>query len=103
MAKNIFRTGKQTRPKTAVRGQRYRCAVCRKRSPKPVKTPAPWYCPICLRTIRREGQPTPWPSSELLPPAETAVVETTSWQTTATPGSAEWLVSISPAACVTNR
>lgn len=47
MAKGFFRSGKQTRPKTAVRGKRYLCAVCRKRSPKPVKTPAPWYCPRC--------------------------------------------------------
>ena len=49
MARNILRTGKQTRPKTAVKGKRYRCARCRKRSPKPVKTPAPWYCPNCLK------------------------------------------------------
>jgi hypothetical protein len=48
MAKNILRTGKQTRPKTSVKGKRYRCAKCRKRSPKPVRTPAPWYCPNCL-------------------------------------------------------
>jgi hypothetical protein len=45
----FFRTGKKTRPKTAVQGKRYRCAVCRKRSPRPVKTPAPWYCPACLK------------------------------------------------------
>lgn len=48
MARNILRTGKKSRPKTAVKGKRYRCAMCRKRSPKPVKTPAPWYCPTCL-------------------------------------------------------
>jgi hypothetical protein len=47
MAKRVLRTGKKVRPKTAVKGKRFRCAVCRKRSPKPVKTPAPWYCPIC--------------------------------------------------------
>ncbi len=47
MARNILRTGKKTRPKTAEKGKRYRCAKCRKRSPKPVKTPAPWYCPSC--------------------------------------------------------
>jgi late competence protein required for DNA uptake (superfamily II DNA/RNA helicase) len=29
-------------------GKRFRCAKCRKRSPKPIKTPAPWYCPNCL-------------------------------------------------------
>jgi len=49
MARNILRTGKQTRPKTAVKGKRYHCAKCRKRSPKPVKTAAPWYCPNCLK------------------------------------------------------
>jgi ribosomal protein L37AE/L43A len=47
MAKYTLRTGKQTRPKTAVKGKRYRCARCRKRSPKPVKAPAPWYCTNC--------------------------------------------------------
>lgn len=47
MTRNIFKTGKRTRPKTTVKGKRYRCARCRKRSPKPVKTPAPWYCPRC--------------------------------------------------------
>ena len=47
MARNIPRTGKKVRPKTAVKGKRYRCAGCRKRSPKPIKTPAPWYCPAC--------------------------------------------------------
>jgi ribosomal protein L37AE/L43A len=47
MVRNTVRTGKKTRPKTAVKGKRYRCARCRKRSPKPVKTPAPWYCPNC--------------------------------------------------------
>ena len=31
---------KKVRPKTAVKG---------KRSPKPVKTPAPWYCPKCFK------------------------------------------------------
>lgn len=48
MAKNILRTGKKVRPKTAIKGKRYRCARCRKRSPKPVKTSAPWYCSNCL-------------------------------------------------------
>jgi ribosomal protein L37AE/L43A len=47
MARSIPRTGKKSRPKTAVKGKRYRCAKCRKRSPRPVKTPAPWYCPQC--------------------------------------------------------
>lgn len=49
MGKHLFKSGKQTRPKTAAKGKRYRCAKCRKRSPKPVKTPAPWYCPRCLQ------------------------------------------------------
>jgi ribosomal protein L37AE/L43A len=47
MAKQVFKSGKQVRPKTAVKGKRYRCAKCRKRSPKPVKTSAPWVCPKC--------------------------------------------------------
>ena len=45
--KNIPRTGKRYRPRTAIKGKRYRCATCHKRSPQPVKTPAPWYCPKC--------------------------------------------------------
>ena len=49
MAEKALRTGKQARPKTAVKGKRFHCAGCRKRSPKPVKTPAPWYCPDCLK------------------------------------------------------
>ncbi len=49
MAKNFPRTGKKTRPKTAVKGKRFLCAKCRKRSPRPVTTPAPWYCPKCLK------------------------------------------------------
>src|SRR5947209_1855441 len=32
----FFQSGKQTRPKTALKGKRYRCARCRKRSPRPV-------------------------------------------------------------------
>ena len=51
MAKNFPRTGKKLRPKTALKGKRYLCAKCRKRSPKPVKTPAPWYCPSCLKDM----------------------------------------------------
>jgi hypothetical protein len=47
--KSFPRSGKKVRPKTAVKGKRYHCATCRKRSPKPVKTPAPWYCPKCLK------------------------------------------------------
>ena len=49
MGRIIHKSGKKIRPKTAVKGKRYRCAKCRKRSPKPVKTPAPWYCPNCLK------------------------------------------------------
>ena len=49
MAKSFPKTGKKVRPKTAVKGKRFLCAGCRKRSPRPVKTPAPWYCPRCLR------------------------------------------------------
>jgi len=49
VTKNFPRTGKRVRPKTAVKGKRYLCAKCHKRSPKPVTTPAPWYCPACLK------------------------------------------------------
>jgi hypothetical protein len=49
MAKTFPRTGKKMRPKTAMKGKRFLCAKCRKRSPQPVKTPAPWYCPNCLK------------------------------------------------------
>ena len=51
MAKNVFRTGKQIRPKTAIKGKRYRCAKCHKRSPRAVTEPAPWYCPACRALI----------------------------------------------------
>ncbi len=34
--KNIPRTGKRYQPKTAIKGKRYRCATCHKRSPRPV-------------------------------------------------------------------
>ncbi len=51
MARGFPKSGKKTRPKTAVKGKRYDCAKCRKRSPRPVKTPAPWYCPACLKQI----------------------------------------------------
>ena len=49
MAKNFPKSGRRSRPKTAVKGKRFRCAKCRKRSPRPVKSPAPWYCPECLK------------------------------------------------------
>jgi hypothetical protein len=51
MTRNFPKSGKRTRPKTAVKGKRFLCAKCRKRSPKPVKTPAPWYCPNCRQEI----------------------------------------------------
>ena len=49
MAEKILRTGKKMRPKSAIKGKRFRCAMCHRRSPKPVKTPAPWYCPACVK------------------------------------------------------
>ncbi|MFO0865613.1 MAG: hypothetical protein U0744_13340 [Gemmataceae bacterium] len=60
MARNVFRSGKQTRPKTSYKGKRYLCASCRKRSPRPVKEPAPWYCPACIarRDESNEGKAT---------------------------------------------
>ena len=51
MTKNFPKSGKKIRPKTAAKGKRFLCAKCRKRSPRPVKTPAPWYCPTCLKAI----------------------------------------------------
>ena len=67
MTKNFPRSGKKSRPKTAVNGKRYLCAKCRKRGPKPVKTPAPWYCPACLKEIAALAsgtQPNPKPGAE---------------------------------------
>ena len=55
MAKNFPKSGKKLRPKTTVKGKRFRCARCRKRSPKPVKAPAPWYCPECLKKNEAEN------------------------------------------------
>jgi ribosomal protein L37AE/L43A len=60
VSKNFPKSGKKTRPKTAIQGKRYLCAKCRKRSPRPVKTPAPWYCPRCLEeqaSLASEGPP----------------------------------------------
>src|SRR5262245_26073635 len=51
MTKNFPQSGKRNRPKTAVKGKRFRCAKCHKRSPKPVTTPAPWYCANCLKDL----------------------------------------------------
>jgi hypothetical protein len=45
MGEKRDRSGKQVRPKTAPRGNRYLCAKCRERSPRPVLIPASWYCP----------------------------------------------------------
>jgi len=45
------------KPKTALKGKRLHCAICRKRSPRKVLTPAPWYCPQCLRDKQRETAP----------------------------------------------
>lgn len=50
MGEKFDRTGKKVRPRTAERGKRYLCARCRKRSPRPVFGPAPWYCPKCSPT-----------------------------------------------------
>ena len=58
MSKNIPKTGKKARPKTAEKGKRFHCAKCRKRSPRPVKTPAPWYCPACLKEIDASNETT---------------------------------------------
>jgi hypothetical protein len=55
MAKSFPRTGKKVLPKTAAKGKRFVRAACRKRSPKAVKTPAPWYCPNCLRRSVDDG------------------------------------------------
>jgi hypothetical protein len=55
MGRITHRTGKQVRPTTTVKGKRYLCALCHKRSPKPVKAPAPWYCPNCLRSKEEAG------------------------------------------------
>jgi hypothetical protein len=53
----ILRTGKKVRPKTAIKGKRFRCAKCRKKSPKGLKTPAPWYCPNCLKRLEQSAIP----------------------------------------------
>ncbi len=45
MAEIIPRAGKKTRPKTAIKVKRSRCAKCHRRSPKPIMTLALWYCP----------------------------------------------------------
>lgn len=52
MGRSITRTGKRVRPKTAPKGKRYLCAKCRKRSPRPVFGPAPWYCERCRECPR---------------------------------------------------
>jgi hypothetical protein len=57
MGEKILKTGKKTRPKSAFKGKRFRCASCHRRSPKPVKTPAPWYCSTCARQRNLSGSP----------------------------------------------
>ena len=47
MGEKFDTSGKKVRPRTAERGKRYLCARCRRRSPRPVFGPAPWYCPKC--------------------------------------------------------
>jgi hypothetical protein len=59
MGEKSDRTGKRVRPKTAPRGKRYLCARCRKRSPRPVFGPAPWYCPKCLPPKQEPSDGTP--------------------------------------------
>ena len=39
-----------------LKGKRFLCAKCRKRSPRPVKTPAPWYRPACLKEIETSNE-----------------------------------------------
>jgi len=48
VGRNIPKSGKKTRPRTAPRGKRYLCARCRKRSHRAVISPAPWYCSKCI-------------------------------------------------------
>jgi hypothetical protein len=44
------------KPKTApYKGKRLHCARCKKRSPRKVVAPAPWYCPKCA-SLRAEEQ-----------------------------------------------
>jgi hypothetical protein len=54
MGRSIPKSGKKVRPKTAFKGKRLRCAKCRKRSPRPIKEPAPWYCPRCIAESIRD-------------------------------------------------
>ena len=50
MVKNIPKTGKNL-PENRRERQTLPLRKCRKRSPRPVKTSAPWYCPSCLKEI----------------------------------------------------
>jgi ribosomal protein L37AE/L43A len=43
------------KPKTAVKGKRLKCAVCHKRSPRRVTTPAPWYCLKCRNHVHEKS------------------------------------------------
>lgn len=56
MDRHVNRTGKKTRPRTAVRGKRYLCAICHQRSPRAVTAPAPWYCPKCRPQTLSEAE-----------------------------------------------
>jgi hypothetical protein len=71
MPKNIPRTGKRLWPKTAVKGKRYLCAKCRKRSPKPVKVPSPWYCPRCISKVNEAATSVLREGEECFPPHRT--------------------------------
>jgi len=46
--------GAQEAEVSPLQGKRLRCATCKKRSPHKVLTPAPWYCPGCLRDREKE-------------------------------------------------
>ncbi len=59
MGEKIDRSGKRVRPRIAERGKRYLCARCRKRSPRPVLGPAPWYCPKCAPAVPTPGRSDP--------------------------------------------
>ena len=72
MGEKADRTGRRVRPRTAPRGKRYLCAKCRKRSPQPVLTPAPWYCSRCAPETgpppENGSSPDPESTSETAPP-----------------------------------
>ena len=59
MGEKADRSGRRVRPRTAERGKRYLCTRCRKRSPRPVLGPAPWYCPKCAPAAPKPGRSDP--------------------------------------------